>query len=203
MAGYNGYSMSNNAVAAYNNGEMPLSKWTKTAILETIFDNREISEEKADLLRKMTAKELKGAFLRQSSWHHTSKFYNCTNFYSLDFEKIEEISAKEIKNIISNRQKKVRRSVEEIQAEKDEKAARKAEKEAKEEKERLFKYQQKYKTLSGFMRSNSVNLDELRKIRFERIAEKREQLRRNWEKQGYTYGLEHIENDAFIETYIR
>lgn len=29
MAGYNGYSMSNNAVAAYENGEKPLSKWKK------------------------------------------------------------------------------------------------------------------------------------------------------------------------------
>lgn len=34
MAGYHGFSMSNNAVEAYKNGEMPLSKWTKKAILE-------------------------------------------------------------------------------------------------------------------------------------------------------------------------
>lgn len=203
MAGYNGYSMSNNAVAAYADGEKPLSKWTKPEILEAIFDNCEISEEKADLLRKMTVKELKDEFLQMSSWHHTSKFYNCTNFYSLDFEEIEEISAEQIKCIISSRKKKARRSAEEIQAEKDAKAARKAEKEAKEEKERLFKYQNRYKTLSGFMRSNSVNLDKLRKIRLEKIAEKREQLRRNWENQGYTYGLERIEDDSFIETYIR
>lgn len=195
--------MSNNAVAAYADGEKPLSKWTKPEILEAIFDNCEISEEKADLLRKMTVKELKDEFLQMSSWHHTSKFYNCTNFYSLDFEEIEEISAEQIKCIISSRKKKARRSAEEIQAEKDAKAARKAEKEAKEEKERLFKYQNRYKTLSGFMRSNSVNLDKLRKIRLEKIAEKREQLRRNWENQGYTYGLERIEDDSFIETYIR
>ncbi len=203
MAGYNGYSMSNNAVAAYLDGEMPLSKWTKAAIIKAIFENCEIAEEKADLLKKMTAKELKDNFLKCSSWHHTSKFYNCTDFYSLDFYKIEEISAEVIKNIISNRQKKAKRSAEEIEAEKAAKAARKAEKEVKEEKERLFKYQTKYKTLSGFMRSNSVNLDELRKIRLEKILEKREMLRRNWEKQGYKYGLEHIEDDTFIERYIR
>lgn len=203
MAGYNGYSMSNNAVAAYADGEKPLSKWTKPAILEAIFDSCEISEEKADLLRKMTVKELKDEFLQMSSWHHTSKFYNCTNFYSLDFDKIEEISVEEIKNIISSRKKKVKRSDEEIQAEKDEKAARKAEKAAKEEKERLFKYQNKYKTLSGFMRSNSVNLDELRKIRLEKIAEKREQLRKTWEKQNCEWALNAIDDDTFIETYIR
>lgn len=36
MAGYNGYSMSNNAVTAYSNGEKPLSKWTRSAILTAI-----------------------------------------------------------------------------------------------------------------------------------------------------------------------
>jgi len=33
MAGYKGYSMSNNAVDAYNNGEKPKSKWTKEEIV--------------------------------------------------------------------------------------------------------------------------------------------------------------------------
>lgn len=198
-----GYSMSNNAVAAYEDGEMPLSKWTKAAILNVISENCEMSDEKANLLKKMTAKELKDAFLKRSSWHHTSMFYNSTNFYSLDFEAIEKTSPEEIENIISKRQTKTRRSAEEIKAEKAAKAARKAEKEAKEEKERFFKYQSKYKSLSGFMRSNSVNLGELRKIRLEKIAEKREQLRRNWENQNYEYGLERIEDDAFIEKYIR
>lgn len=203
MAGYNGFSMSNNAVAAYADGEMPLSKWTKAAILEAIFENCEIAEEKANLLRKMIAKELKGAFLHLSSWHHTSKFYNCTNFYSLDFEAVEKMTAEEIKNIISNRKKAARRSAEEIQEEKNAKAARQEEKEAKEEKERLFKYQFKYKSLGGFMRSTTVDLEELRKIRIEKIAERRGQLRKAWEAQGYTYGMEHIDDDAFIETYIR
>ena len=36
MAGYNGWSMSNNAVEAYANGEKPLSKWSKADILEAI-----------------------------------------------------------------------------------------------------------------------------------------------------------------------
>lgn len=38
MAGYNGFSMSNNAVAAYESGEKPISKWTKTDIIEAIED---------------------------------------------------------------------------------------------------------------------------------------------------------------------
>lgn len=36
MSGYNGWSMSNNAIAAYEDGEKPLSKWTKAEILDTI-----------------------------------------------------------------------------------------------------------------------------------------------------------------------
>lgn len=36
MAGYNGFSMSNNAVSAYENGEKPLSKWTKKNIIGAI-----------------------------------------------------------------------------------------------------------------------------------------------------------------------
>ena len=36
MAGYNGWSMSNNAVMAYKDGEKPLSKWTKKDILDAI-----------------------------------------------------------------------------------------------------------------------------------------------------------------------
>jgi len=36
MSGYKGYSMSNNAIAAYNEGEKPKSKWTKTEIVREI-----------------------------------------------------------------------------------------------------------------------------------------------------------------------
>ena len=36
MSGYNAWSMSNNAIAAYEDGEKPLSKWTKAEILDTI-----------------------------------------------------------------------------------------------------------------------------------------------------------------------
>lgn len=203
MAGYNGYSMSNNAAAAYNSGEKPLSKWTKIAIFEEITENCDIPEEKMTVLQKMTVKELKKEFLHWSSWHHTSKMYNCTDFYSLVFERIEEITIAEIEDIIANRKKSSRRPKEVIETEKTEKVARKAEKEVRAEKERLFKYQTKYKSLSGFMRSNSVDLDKLRKVRLERIAERRAHLQQAWEKQNYEYGLSQIDDDLFIESYIR
>lgn len=36
MAGYDGYSMSNNAREAYEYGYMPKSKWTKATMIEAI-----------------------------------------------------------------------------------------------------------------------------------------------------------------------
>lgn len=81
MAGYDGYSMSNNAREAYSNGEMPLSKWNKTLLIYGIMTS--ISEngfEYSDIdvddiykkIKKINCKKLKSVFLRYSSWHHTS-----------------------------------------------------------------------------------------------------------------------------------
>lgn len=57
MAGYDGYSMSNNAVAAYDEGLLPASKIKQvpTALIEQ--------------------------FVRYSEWHHSSKNYNRVKFY--------------------------------------------------------------------------------------------------------------------------
>lgn len=202
--GYKGQSMSVNAVIAYSAGEKPLSKWTKTAILaeiESAFSG--LPKEKMNMIKKMTLAELRESFLIYKAYHHTGKFYNSTNFYQLDADRVENIAVEEIKEIISRQKKAVRRPQTIIDAEKAEKAKRKAEKEALEEKSKLFKYQNKYKTLKGFLKSTSVNLEKLKTIRLEKIAEKREQLRKNWEKQEYSYGLENIGNDEFVEKYIR
>lgn len=82
-AGYSGYSMSNNAVAAYEDGEMPLSKWTKSAILSELAE-LDYSQEIQDVAKKLTVAQLKDIFLFKSSWHHTSKMYNRTDFYSVN-----------------------------------------------------------------------------------------------------------------------
>jgi len=84
-AGYHGYSMSNNAVAAYEDGEMPLSKWTKTAILNELVE-QEANPDIIALAKKMTVAQLKDIFLYKSSWHHTSKMYNRTDFYSVNLD---------------------------------------------------------------------------------------------------------------------
>ena len=91
MSGYFGYSMSNNAVSAYRNGKKPLSKWTKKAILEALEEECEhgnVPNEALDLAKGMTVKELKEKVLECTEWHHTSKFYNRTDFYSVDEEKV-------------------------------------------------------------------------------------------------------------------
>lgn len=90
MAGYHGYSMSNNAVTAYANGEMPKSKWTKTAILSELRD--QTTPDRLALLKGKTVAELRELALKRSSWHHTSSHYNRTDFYVVDTVHINSVS---------------------------------------------------------------------------------------------------------------
>ena len=89
--GYIGSSMSVRAHEAYEDGEMPQSKWTKAAILDAI---RSFCEED-DLvydssIEKMKKADLWDAFISWKSWHHTSKFANATDFFGLSEEACEE-----------------------------------------------------------------------------------------------------------------
>lgn len=96
MAGYDGFSMSNNARAAYADGEKPLSKWTKSEILDAI-------GEKLEIAKKLTVSELRNELLTRSSWHHTGKMYNCTDFYAIDEEAIEQLTSARVAEIIADR----------------------------------------------------------------------------------------------------
>lgn len=100
MAGYNGFSMSNNAVAAYEDGEKPLSKWTKADIFDAI--NKQEVELKCSIekLKKLPVKVLKEVCLTYSSWHHTSNHYNKTDFYSLDVDRIENLADDKIEELL-------------------------------------------------------------------------------------------------------
>lgn len=71
--------MSNNAVAAYEEGKKPLSKWSKSKILDSLC----VSEEEKEKLKKYCLDTLRQYFLRYSEWHHTSSHYNCTDFYEV------------------------------------------------------------------------------------------------------------------------
>lgn len=106
MAGYYNYSMSNNARAAYANGERPLSRWTKEDIL------RALDKETSEKLKALTVKDLRRICLRRSSWHHTSSRYNKTDFYTIDIERAEEITAEEVEQLVADR-KEARREAKE------------------------------------------------------------------------------------------
>lgn len=84
MAGYHNYSMSNNAVQAYNSGEKPLSKWTKAAIIEAL-QEQEAPAAFIQAIKKQPSAALKEELLYRSSWHHTSSRYNKTDFYSVEY----------------------------------------------------------------------------------------------------------------------
>ena len=97
MAGYHNYSMSNNAVAAYENGEKPLSKWTKAAIIAAADEylteaEDEQREKKLAWLRAASLAKLKEFALCKSSWHHTSCHYNATDFYSVDESYLDDLT---------------------------------------------------------------------------------------------------------------
>lgn len=83
-AGYDGYSMSNNARAAYDAGMMPLSKWTKSDILDGIREEYNIPEEVYAVIAKLPLGYLRDKFLETREWHHTSSMYNATDFYQID-----------------------------------------------------------------------------------------------------------------------
>ena len=116
MAGYSGYSMSNNAVAAYENGEKPLSKWKKADILEAVKTQEVELKCSPSKLQKLPAVLLKEICLCYSSWHHTSSHYNETKFYMLNAEYLETLTDAMVDEIAAEYNKthaKEKQSVEE------------------------------------------------------------------------------------------
>lgn len=81
--------MSERAISAYENDEMPKSRWTKMAIVQRIIDIcKENDVDKLINWNKLTKKELEDKFLIWSSWHHTGKFATETDFYKVDENKV-------------------------------------------------------------------------------------------------------------------
>ena len=90
-SGYVGWSMSRNAASAYEDGEMPMSKWAKKAILTAIQGFcGEYDLEYDPSVERLAKAELFDRFLEYSSWHHTSKFVNETDFYRLNEDAVRE-----------------------------------------------------------------------------------------------------------------
>lgn len=108
MAGYRGYSMSNNAVLAYESGERPISKWTKTDIL----DRLNVSESKMSVLKRIPVSRLKDLCLVRSSWHHTSSHYNRTDFYIVTDDRVKSMSIQDLMRYTAKVEKPVEKPVE-------------------------------------------------------------------------------------------
>lgn len=92
--------MSNNAVEAYENGERPLSRWHKSDILEAISVSEIELKCSISKLQKLPVKVLKEVCLTRSSWHHTSNYYNQTDFYALDEEYIGNLTDEKIEKLL-------------------------------------------------------------------------------------------------------
>ena len=97
--GYSGYSMSNRAVEAYSEGRMPYSKWNKGTILGAIqekIDNGEITKATIEDFQQMPQSMLKEYLTSGGEWHHTSKFFNQTDFYGLNMDALEDLTTQDI-----------------------------------------------------------------------------------------------------------
>lgn len=83
--GYVGYSMSERAAEAYESGQLPKSKWTKKLMLERLNGWAEATGRAFKIdLAKMPKAELFKLFFYKIAWHHTSKMFNETGFYTMD-----------------------------------------------------------------------------------------------------------------------
>lgn len=85
QAGYVSAFMSVRARAAYEPGEMPMSKWTRKAIISAIKDYcKEFDLAYDSKIESMTRAQLADRYLEYKSWHHTGRFARGTEFFWLD-----------------------------------------------------------------------------------------------------------------------
>lgn len=84
QAGYVGTSMSVRARAAYEPGEMPMSKWTRKAIISAIKEYCDEFDLAYDSdIESMTRAQLADTYLEYKSWHHSGRFTRGTEFFGL------------------------------------------------------------------------------------------------------------------------
>ena len=86
--GYCGRSTSVNSLIAREMGSFPLGEWSKAKMMNGI---KKIAEGKAVLFQKIPLPVLKIYCLRRTGYHHTSKFFNETDFYELNEEAIRSL----------------------------------------------------------------------------------------------------------------
>lgn len=85
QGGYVGASMSVRAQAAYESGEMPMSKWTRGAIISAIKDYCADFDLAYDpKIETMSRAKLAETYLEYKSWHHTGRYARETEFFGLN-----------------------------------------------------------------------------------------------------------------------
>ena len=99
--GYLGSSMSVRAAEAYEQGEMPISRWTKTAIIQAIKDYCfDFDLAYNPDIEKKTKAELAKEFLEYKSWHHSSRTAREVEFFGLNEDAVcrsfEQMSEEQI-----------------------------------------------------------------------------------------------------------
>lgn len=102
MAGYNERSMSNNAIKAYENGEKPISRWTKQEVLACVskqIENGAVPSFTVPL-ESLPWSVIQKLFLYQTGWHHTGVGYNETAFYAFADLRIHTLSDEYIKRLL-------------------------------------------------------------------------------------------------------
>lgn len=120
-SGYIGHSMSRRAAEAYEDGEMPKSKWTKKAMVAAIqsyCDEFDMLFD-PDVLKGMRKDEVFERFFHKSSWHHTSKFFNETDFYKLDEDAVSGSFRPMTDTDVAERDAARRQAIEEEKAERE------------------------------------------------------------------------------------
>lgn len=141
--GYIGKAMSVNAFEAHKQGILPISKWRKTIFVEKIESNY-----------SKTIKRIKGSYkkyLEYDSYHHTGALYSVTDFYTINYESVDE-AIKE-GNIIFYTEEELEQ-IENIRIKEIEEQKKKIEKEAVREKQEEDKIK---KELEGAEKISRLN----------------------------------------------
>lgn len=85
QGGYVVVSMSVRAQAAYESGEMPMSKWTRDAIISAIKDYcADFDLAYNPKIETVSRAKLAETYLEYKSWHHTGRFARETEFFGLN-----------------------------------------------------------------------------------------------------------------------
>lgn len=165
--GYVGYSESIRSREAKSNDYYPKSLWTKAKMIEVL--EEEDREDLIDKLKKIPVYILKEECLRWEEWHHTSKFYNPTDFYSFSINYLEDLTDEDIERAKERRRKENLRNKEAREEKKRLREIRKKEKEELEYKLSLMKYT-KYKRESAYLKAlqdGRIKLENLEKMKNE------------------------------------